>query len=139
MKSKKVVLFGTFDLFHPGHLNVLRQARSLGEELVVVVAKDSTCEQIKGQYPVHSEGERLELLRHITLVDDAVLGDEKLGSYDILNVINPDVIAIGYDQDALLESLRDAGVSIPTARLLPYKQGNHKSGVIRKKLNENGI
>ena len=139
MTKRVVALFGTFDLFHPGHLDVLMQAKALGDNLVVIVARDETCKSIKGEYPVHDEKERLALLDHIDVVDRAVLGDMKLESYEVLRDLGPYVIDIGYDQDALEQSIKNAGIDIPIHRLKAYKQKDHKSGVIRKKLKANGI
>ena len=56
---KKVMAFGTFDGLHPGHLNFLKQARRLGDSLVVVVARDANVRKIKGRFPRLGEGERL--------------------------------------------------------------------------------
>lgn len=92
----RVMATGVFDLLHPGHIQYLAEAKKLGDELVVVVARDSTAERFKHRPIVH-EGQRLEMVSALKPVGKAVLGHE--GSiYEILDEIRPDVIALGYDQ-----------------------------------------
>ena len=74
---KTVMLFGTFDIIHHGHISLLRQASKLGDRLVVVIARDKTVLRIKKHLPLHSESERLQLLSHLDLIDDVMLGDVK--------------------------------------------------------------
>jgi len=87
---------GVFDLLHTGHVHYLTEAKKLGDELVVVVARDSTARMVKHQ-PITNEEMRRELVAALKPVDKAVLGRE--GSiYDILDEVMPDIIALGYDQ-----------------------------------------
>ncbi len=53
--GKRVVCAGTFDHLHPGHLDFLRQAKALGDELVVIAARDETVSRIKGFTPTYNE------------------------------------------------------------------------------------
>jgi len=85
-----------FDLLHPGHLNFLREARGLGDELVVVVARDSTAKRFK-HVPITAEQSRVEMVGALKPVDRAVLGNEG-DIFAILDEIRPDVIALGFDQ-----------------------------------------
>ncbi|MBS3101431.1 adenylyltransferase/cytidyltransferase family protein, partial [Candidatus Woesearchaeota archaeon] len=71
---KKVMCAGTFDIIHPGHLFYLSEAKKYGDKLVVVVARDNTSEKFKGRKPAHNERERLEAVRTLEIVDEAVLG-----------------------------------------------------------------
>ena len=79
-----VVTFGTYDLFHVGHLNILRHARGLCDSLVAGVVSDEMALRVKGKAPVVPELERLEIVQHITHVDRAVLEDvpEKLTMWE---------------------------------------------------------
>ena len=92
-----VMAFGSFDVLHPGHLYFLRKAKGMGDRLVVVVARDSTIEKIKGKKPKYNERERQEHIRELMYVDKVVFGYEK-DPYEIIEEINPDVICLGYDQ-----------------------------------------
>lgn len=63
---------GGYDLFHVGHLNILRHARSMCDRLIVGVVSDEQLERVKGRAPVVPLAERLEIVRHISFVDEAV-------------------------------------------------------------------
>ena len=84
---KTVLLFGTFDFLHSGHIFTFEEAKKLGDVLVVSVARDIAIETIKGKKPLHSEEERLALVNHINIVEDAFLGDEKLGVYSFFESV----------------------------------------------------
>ena len=136
---KKVMVFGTFDIVHLGHLNLFKQAKKLGNYLVVVVGRDITSKKIKQITLVHNEKERLEFLKNIKLVDQAVLGN-KIDYYKIIKTEKPDVIALGYDQqnfiDKLEEKIKEFRLNTKVVRLKSYKPEKHKSGKIRKKISK---
>ena len=91
-----VMATGTFDLLHLGHIYFLKEAKKLGDRLVVVVATDNTVRQLKHE-PVNPEHIRLDLIKELRIVDEAFLGHE-LDMYEIVQQIQPDIIALGYDQ-----------------------------------------
>ena len=137
--TKKVMVFGSFDFVHDGHLYFFNQAKSLGKELVVVVARDDTIKKVKGKRPYHQEKERLKHVKAIKLVDRAVLGnlDDK---YKIIEDIKPELICLGYDQVAfaknLKKELKKRRLNIDVVRLNEYKAHIYKSSRIKK---ANGI
>jgi FAD synthetase len=102
---KKVVLAsGVFDLLHLGHVRFLEEAKQAGGEnakLVVIIARDSTVEKMKGRKPIMSEDQRCTLVESLKVVDEAVLGYEDLDIGEVIGKIKPDVIALGYDQDEM--------------------------------------
>ena len=63
---------GAYDLFHVGHLNILRHAKSQCDYLIAGVVSDEMCELTKGKSPVIPLAERLEIVSHISYVDEAV-------------------------------------------------------------------
>jgi choline-phosphate cytidylyltransferase len=65
-----VITFGTFDVFHVGHLRVIRRAASFGDRLVVGVSADELNLRKKGRLPVFSQGERLEIVGALKAVDE---------------------------------------------------------------------
>jgi FAD synthetase len=100
-KRKVVLASGVFDLLHLGHVRFLEDAKKAGgpdAELIVIIAKDSTVEKIKGKKPIMSEEQRLSLVKSLKVVDEAVLGYEGLDIGEVVAKIKPDVIALGYDQ-----------------------------------------
>ncbi len=92
---------GVFDLLHLGHVRFLEDAKKAGgpnAKLIVIIAKDSTVERIKGKKPIMSEEQRRSLVESLKVVDEAVLGYEGLDIDEVVAKIKPDVIALGYDQ-----------------------------------------
>ena len=107
MKKKKVLVFGVFDGLHPGHHYFLQSASLLGEELIVVVARDSSVGTLKKKSSANKEDERLTKIKELACVSEAVLGDKQLGSYGVLKTYQPDLICLGYDQQILGGDLVD--------------------------------
>jgi len=110
MKRRPVVLAaGVFDLLHLGHVRFLEEAKRTGGEnaqLIVVVARDRTVENRKGERPVMSENQRRALVEALEVVDEAVLGYEEFDIYKVIERITPDVIALGHDQKGIKEIVR---------------------------------
>ena len=92
----KVMATGTFDLLHMGHIYYLKEAKKLGDKLVVVVARDSTVRKLKHE-PITPEEMRLDIIKELKIVDEATLGHED-DMYATVKEIKPDIIALGYDQ-----------------------------------------
>ncbi len=115
---------GVFDLLHPGHIYFLAEAKRLGDELVVVVARDSTARKFKHE-PITTESSRVQLVQALKPVDRAILGHEGGSIYDILEEIRPDVIALGFDQihneDKILEECRKRGLRTRVVRLPKFE------------------
>jgi len=98
---------GVFDLLHAGHLHYLEQAKSLGNHLTVVVAHDDTV-RIRKHEPVTNHDLRRRMVEGLKPVDDAIVGNSPdVSIYDILLKVNPDVIALGYDQEHAEDSIRN--------------------------------
>ncbi len=133
----KVMVFGTFDMLHEGHLSLFRQARALVEDpyLIVSIARDRVAERIKGTAPRRSEAERRTLVAACALVDETVIGDEA-GYVDHILAARPDVIALGYDQrgeyvERLAEDLEAAGLSPKIVRLEAHEPDIYKTSKLR--------
>jgi len=134
-ESTKVMVFGTFDIIHPGHLNFFRQAKKLGTKLFVLVARDTNVVKQKGEKPKFDENKRLEKVKQLSIVDHAILGDDK-DPYLIIEKINPDIICLGYDQDGfsgkLKPELEKRNLKAKVIRLKPYRHGQYKSSKLRR-------
>ena len=92
----RVMATGVFDLLHPGHVYFLTEAKKLGDELVVVVARDQTARRLKHE-PYVPEVLRREMVEGLKPVDRAILGS----ATDIYSTVveeRPDLIALGFDQ-----------------------------------------
>lgn len=135
---KKIVAMGSFDILHLGHLLYLKSAKKLGDYLIVIVARNSNINKIKGRKPVFDEKARRELVASLKIVDEAVLG-HKGDIYDILKEIKPDIIALGYDQKVdenfLRRKLSEFGLKAKIVRIRKSLSGKEfKSSVALKKI-----
>lgn len=139
---KKVLVFGTFDIIHPGHEYFLKKAKEqAGHEqagyLVVVVARDLTVKMVKKLMPHNNELERLKAVKRLDYVDNAVLGSMDNDKHKIIEEIKPDIICLGYDQRAFVDNLKEElakrGLSPEIVRIDAYKPDEHKSSHYKKK------
>ena len=102
----RVMAVGVFDLLHAGHLHYMEQAKSLGDYLVVVVAHDDTVRKRKHE-PVTGQDLRCRMVEGLKPVDEAVIGNPpEVPIFDILPKVNPDIIALGYDQEHAVSRIR---------------------------------
>ena len=102
----RVMAVGIFDLLHAGHLHYVEQAKSLGEELIVVIAHDETVRQQKHE-PVTGQDLRRRMVEGLKPVDKAVIGNPPgVPIFEILGKIKPDLIALGYDQKHSIDAIR---------------------------------
>ena len=129
VKSQIVMGFGTFDGLHPGHKYFLRQLKELGDEVLVVVARDGNVKRIKGRNPHYNEKDRMEALEKSNFVDRALMGNAT-DFYHLINKFQPDVIGLGYDQRANLDELKEKFPGIKIVRLLALKPDKYKSSLI---------
>ena len=96
--SLRVVLAGgVFDIIHPGHISTLNAAKVLGDVLVVVVATDNTAVKMKKRKPIHNQEQRQELVNSLGVVDLCLIGQEN-DIFKTVNLVKPQIIALGYDQ-----------------------------------------
>jgi len=96
--SLRVILAGgVFDIIHPGHISTLNAAKILGDVLVVVVATDNTAVKMKKRRPIHSQEQRQELVNSLSVVDLCLIGQEN-DIFKTVNLVKPQIIALGYDQ-----------------------------------------
>lgn len=108
----RVMASGVFDIIHPGHISYLEQARSYGDELVVVVANDDTVRRGKHE-PITPEAMRARIVGALKPVDRAIVGGRG-DLMDTVRYVRPDIIVLGYDQsfdeDELRRDLSEAGL-----------------------------
>ena len=113
---------GTFDLLHMGHIYYLKEAKKLGDELITVVARDSTVRKMKHE-PITPEIMRLDIIKELKIVDKAILGHED-DMYSTVEDIRPDIIALGYDQihdeKIIKKELRKRNINAKVVRLRKF-------------------
>jgi len=136
---------GVFDLLHLGHVKFLEEAKKAGgknAELLVIVARDSTVQRMKGRPPIMPEDQRRALVESLRVVDEAVLGLEDFDIGDVIERVKPDVIALGYDQSEMEAQVREyinkRGLHVRIARLDKFENDTlSSSSKIREKIVEN--
>lgn len=103
----RIITFGTFDVFHVGHVNILERARSLGSELYVGVSSDDLNKVKKGRYPIYSEEDRMHIVSALSCVDFVFLEEslEKKREY-ILNY-KANVLVMGDDWAGRFDEYND--------------------------------
>lgn len=123
-KPKKVLVAGTFDIIHAGHIRFLREAWKLGL-VYAVVARDRNVQKFKGRLPIMPEDMRLEVVSSIKYVYKALLGDDA----DLLKPVErvrPDIIFLGPDQpmdeEFLKRELERRGIKAEVVRM-PRREG----------------
>jgi FAD synthetase len=129
-KKKRVVCAGTFDHLHPGHIDFLKQAKALGDELIVIVARDENVRRIKGIRP-ENEDYRKANLEKSGIPDKVVLGNLGVNPLSILSELLPDVVALGYDQRVSEQDIEAILPGCEVVRLRPFHPDLFKSSLYR--------
>ena len=136
---RTILVFGSFDILHPGHLAFLRAAKKYGDRLVVVVNRDVTYRKEKGRAPIFSERERLAIVQSLHLVSRAVLGDRP-GSWTAIRRLRPDIIGVGYDQRAdhpgLAVQLAHLRKHPKIVKLQRFHHRKYKSTLVKKRIRD---
>lgn len=137
----RILATGTFDILHPGHLRYLSEARALGDELYVIVARDSMVKH--KPRPVVPEAQRLAMVEGLRIVDKALLGSET-DMFEPLQQIKPDIIAIGqnqhFDEKELEKHVRAHGIHARVVRIQEFEHCElcSSAAIIRRILDRNG-
>lgn len=141
--KKKILIAGTFDILHPGHIFLINEAAKLGD-VHIIVSTDKNRELYSGEAPIVPEQQRLELMKSLKNVKDAKLGRHDNDTLKTVAKINPDIILLGPDQKFSVEKLQSAlkmkGLNhIEVKRLEKFydKFKLHSSSLIKKKIIEN--
>lgn len=131
-----VLVFGSFDGLHPGHEHMLTEAKALGDRLVVCLATDATIERLKGHKAFHAYNVRQAALELLPSVDVVVSGDDADGTYSVITTERPDIIAFGYDQQALHDDcvawLDRHRIEAHTVYLQPFEPQKYKSSLLNQ-------
>lgn len=130
----RVMVFGTFDNLHPGHLDYFRQACTFGDEIIVIVARDKNVLTIKGHAPQENEKKRLRKVK-LALAEISDQGKVVLGNlrnrWLVIEKYCPNVICLGYDQkvdlDALKSEINKSRLFCEIKRLTAYRPDKYKS------------
>lgn len=127
--GKKVVFTnGCFDILHIGHIRYLRDAKALGDVLIIGLNSDKSVSKIKPGRPVNTQNHRAEVLASLEMVDYVTLFDEET-PYELINLLKPDVLVKGGDWKK--EDIVGSDIAKET-RSLPYVKGISTTKLIEK-------
>jgi rfaE bifunctional protein nucleotidyltransferase chain/domain len=128
-EGRKIVFTnGCFDLLHVGHTRYLREARKLGDILIVGLNSDASVRRIKPQRPINEESQRAEVLASLEAVDYVTLFSEDT-PYELIKSVMPDVLVKGGDWKK--EDIVGSDI-VPEVHSLPYVAGVSTTGIIDK-------
>ncbi|MDO9289419.1 MAG: D-glycero-beta-D-manno-heptose 1-phosphate adenylyltransferase [Thermodesulfovibrionales bacterium] len=128
-KGRKVVFTnGCFDILHVGHIRYLKEARALGDVLVIGLNSDKSVSVIKPGRPVNPQGQRAEILAALEMVDYVTVFNEDT-PYELIKLLKPDILVKGGDWKK--EDIIGSDIAKET-RSLPYVKGISTTGIIDK-------
>jgi glycerol-3-phosphate cytidylyltransferase len=104
MAVKKVITFGSFDVFHVGHLRILERASAYGDHLVVGVSTDQLSMGKKGRPPVYSQDERREIIQALKCVDEVFFEESLEYKGEYIGKFGADVLVMGDDWQGKFDS-----------------------------------
>lgn len=102
-----IITFGTFDVFHLGHLRILQRASELGDQLSVGISTDALNFSKKGRYPVYSQEERMEIVASIRYVDEVFLEESLELKRYYIQTYHANVLVMGDDWAGKFDEFRD--------------------------------
>jgi len=105
--TTRVITFGTFDVFHIGHVNILTRAHDLGDHLTVGISTDALNFSKKGRYPIYREEHRLEIVRSLDCVDDVFFEHSLDLKREYLVEHKSDVLVMGDDWRGRFDEFSD--------------------------------
>ncbi len=103
----RVITFGTFDLFHIGHLRILERARSMGSHLSVGVSSDALNFRKETQYPIYPEDQRMDIVRAIKGVDEVFLEESLEQKREYILRYKADILVMGDDWKGRFDEFND--------------------------------
>ncbi|PSW19509.1 glycerol-3-phosphate cytidylyltransferase [Photobacterium sanctipauli] len=105
--SKRVITFGTFDVFHVGHINILERCATLGDTLIVGVSSDDLNHKKKNRYPIYDQESRMKIVQSLKFVDEVFfeLSLEKKREY--IEFYKADILAMGDDWEGKFDEFKD--------------------------------
>jgi len=102
-----VITFGTFDVFHVGHLRILERAREYGDYLAVGVSTDAMNYSKKGRYPVYDQNERLQIIQALRCVDEVFFEESMELKRHYIETYHADILVMGDDWSGKFDEFND--------------------------------
>jgi glycerol-3-phosphate cytidylyltransferase len=102
-----VITFGTFDLLHIGHINILERSKKLGDKLIVGISTDNFTYKKKNKYPVYNENDRKKILESIKFVDIVFFENSFEEKREYIKKYNADILVMGNDWEGKFDEFND--------------------------------
>lgn len=103
---KRIITFGTYDVFHVGHVNILERARAQGDYLIVGVSSDALNFSKKGRNPIYSQEDRIHILQSLRCVDEVFIEESLALKEQYLIENNADLLVMGDDWEGKFDHLK---------------------------------
>lgn len=129
-----VITFGTFDLFHIGHVRILQRARALGDTLIVGVSSDSLNYQKKQKHSIFNQNERIEIILSLQCVDAVFLEESLEKKQEYINKFKADILVMGDDWKGHFDNMNCKVVYLP--RTINDISTTRIINIIQKKKNQ---
>lgn len=104
---KIVITFGTYDIFHKGHLNIINRAKALGDKLIVGVSTDQLNFNKKQQYPIYSQQDRKDIISNLKSVDEAFYEESLEKKREYILKYKADILVMGDDWKGRFDEFKD--------------------------------
>lgn len=105
---KRVITFGTFDVFHVGHVNILERAAAYGDYLVVGISSDELNYSKKKRYPIYSQDDRIKIIKSLRFVNEVFIEESLELKMDYIKNYRADVLIMGDDWQGRFDWVREA-------------------------------
>jgi len=103
----RVITFGTYDIFHVGHVNIIERAKLHGDHLIVGVSSDKLNISKKGRPPVYCENDRQHIIRSMRCVDEVFLEESLELKAEYIKYYNADILVMGDDWQGKFDHLKN--------------------------------
>lgn len=125
-----VMCFGTFDIFHPGHVFYLTEAQKFAHDMTVIIARDKKVLTVKWREPQDNEEKRRENVQKALPFARVILGDES-DIFAPIRTYKPDILVFGYDQYVPEDKIRELFPTIAMERIGGFETEKWKSSLLR--------
>ena len=129
----QVMCFGTFDIFHPGHVFYLSEAEKYAKKMTIIIARDHRVSSGKWRDPIHSETERLNNVQK-SFPDATVMLGNETDIFAPIREIQPNILAFGYDQRVPEDKIHELFPNIEIVRINGYETDKWKSSLLRNQI-----
>jgi len=102
-----IITFGTFDLLHIGHINILERAKALGDKLIVGISTDKFSFEKKNRHPIYNQNERKKILESLKFVDEVFFEESFEQKREYIKKYNANIFVMGNDWEGRFDEFND--------------------------------